>query len=230
MPHEHPLHADVVVQCWCCRSLQPFHFSSPADAVVCAACTGHLGPEKAQRRDEEHVALWLGLWSSEHDARLAAATRFVAAGEAAAARIADLESQLAALTAGVAEQFQAAPDGAVHERLQSEIVRRAERNTELARRLSDRLFAELWRLGSLHHDDSSTPGLCSCGRRLAECPESRILDGERRAVADWEAKNLRLLAEGKRHALPAEHPSVAADGAAGPQRSRPGAMRSGRNP
>jgi PAS domain-containing protein len=208
MPHEHPLHTDVVVQCWCCRSLQPFRFRAASDPVVCAHCTGHLGPEKAEQRDTDHVALWLGLWSEEHDARLAAASRSVAAADAAATRIAQLETQLEDLMARVADGFASAPDAAVREHLQSEIVRRAERNTELVRRLSDRLSVELWRLDVLHHDDPSKPGFCSCGRPLAQCPESRILDGERRAIRDWEARNLALKAQGKRHALPDDHPGL----------------------
>ena len=61
MPHPHPLHADVEVPCLCCGSVQRFRFASSSDQVVCGHCRSHLGAERAEQRDREHIALWRGL-------------------------------------------------------------------------------------------------------------------------------------------------------------------------
>ena len=61
MPHQYALHTDVEARCLCCESMQHFVFASPSDHVVCEHCRRHLGDEKAERRDREHVALWRGI-------------------------------------------------------------------------------------------------------------------------------------------------------------------------
>jgi hypothetical protein len=40
------------------------------------------------------------------------------------------------------------------------------------------------------------------------CPEWKAIEPQRRLVREWEARNLALLAQGTRHALPDDHPAV----------------------
>jgi hypothetical protein len=213
MPHDYALHTELEVTCLCCGSLQPFTFASASDQLVCSHCRTHLGDEKAVRRDRDHIALWSAIWEHERDARAEAVRQ--AATDAAAADTARsaLEAKVAELSATVIGQFDAVPASGVREELQSDLVRRAERATELSNRRNDRMMAVLWRLGRLHH--AAGAGRCACGKPITECPEYRVLSAEEQALREWESKNVALAEAGSRHALPAEHPAVAASGTAG---------------
>ena len=208
MAHPYDLHVDVLARCSCCQSQQTFRFASASDHVVCAACVHHLGAEKAERRDREHIRIW----SAQHDELTDALAAAASAAESAAAESAD---QIAGLTATVAQlnalvvgEFDQAEPGGVRAELESELVKRAERKTALAFRKLDRVMAALWRLAQLHHDDPADAARCSCGRPASTCAEWRIAQSERAALAEWEAQNLGLLEAGARHALPPEHPAV----------------------
>lgn len=207
MTHAHPLHVAVEVACLCCFLPQPFHFTSTSDQVVCTLCVHHIGAEKAERRDSEHVRLW----AARHAQLDAAHAQHVRETDALLlARDEDLtvlRGQVAELTAVVAGQFTAGIDG-VRNLLHSDLVKRAERNTELAKRQIDWAMAGLWRLERCHHDAAASPATCSCGRAAGSCAESRALDPSRQALADWEKKNVALLQAGRRHGLPSEHPAV----------------------
>jgi hypothetical protein len=209
MAHSYPLYTDVMAQCFCCQSLQPFHFTSATDQVVCGFCRKHLGSDKAERRDADHVALWVALFAAERAARQNAAATAKGAADERDREIAKLSTSVGELTASIADEFTSTPDGAVRDILQTEIVRRAERNTVLADRHIDRLMGAIWRINVLHHDDDKRAGRCSCGRPTAECPEGLVIDAERPSLASWENRNVALLREGKRHGLPGEHPEVA---------------------
>ena len=207
MTHSHPLHVDLEVPCLCCLAPQPFHFTSLSDQVVCTQCVHHIGAEKSERRDLEHVRLWATRWaasetaheqySSESDALLVARDNDLTA----------LRDQVTELSALVAGQFSAGIDG-VRGLLQNDLVKRAERNTELARRQIDWAMAGLWRIAALHHDAAAAK--CSCGRSIATCAESAAIDSLRQALGGWEKKNVALLQGGRRHGLPADHPAVLA--------------------
>lgn len=220
MPHQHPLHADVEVRCLCCESLQHFVFASPTDQVVCTHCRRHLGDDKAGRRDREHVALWRGIVAERDAAAGAEADEAERAATEAAATIATLTSERDQLRAGAIDGSGEA-GAALRRDLEGELVRRAERATELTNRRLDRAMVALWRLQAFHHPDPRKPGACTCGRSLTACPESRTLEGVRQEMRDWETRNLALLRAGKRHGLPDEHPDVGASGAGG--RGGPGA-------
>ncbi|WP_308468569.1 hypothetical protein [Rathayibacter soli] len=210
MPHGYPLYTTVEVECLCCGSLQPFRFTAATDQVVCTHCTKHLGSDKAERRDREHVALWSAI-DEDRRARFAALAAQAAADAAtAAAALAALSAQVAELSRTVIGQFDAEPGSGVRAELQNELVRRAERKAELAGRYSDRLMVVLWRLAALHHPDAAHASRCNCGTAITACAEFRLADAERAAIAQWESKQLGLLRAGARHALPAEHPEVAA--------------------
>lgn len=210
MTHSHPLHVDVEVRCLCCRSMQPFRFASPTDQVVCPFCAKHFGSDKAERRDRDHVELWLDLFTELQDAHAQAISAAGADADRAEATISGLRSEVAELREAIATGFENAP-AALRDALGSEVLTRSERRTELLYRRLDRLMAAIWRIDAVHHD-AATPGLCSCGTAVASCPESRSIDGERQELRTWEAKNLGLLREGARHALPAEHPAVTSGG------------------
>ncbi|WP_353826490.1 hypothetical protein [Agromyces sp. SYSU T0242] len=208
MPHEHPLHADVLVRCLCCETLQTFRFASASDHVVCSHCRAHLGPEKAERRDREHVALWRGILDAEQRDARAAAEAAAADAASAAEAIDRLRSERDQLRAGVLDRGSEA-GAALHDGLQEDLVRRARRATELTARRVDKAMVALWRLQAFHHPDPRKPGACTCGRSLPTCGESRILEEQRQEMLDWERRNLELLRAGKRHGLPPEHPEVA---------------------
>ncbi|MGO7983391.1 hypothetical protein ACC691_36685, partial [Rhizobium johnstonii] len=65
MPHDYPLHTDIEVRCLCCQSMQRFRFTSPSDHIVCEHCRAHLGDDKAERRDREHIALCRSITDAE---------------------------------------------------------------------------------------------------------------------------------------------------------------------
>jgi hypothetical protein len=208
MPHGHPLHVDVDAPCLCCGSVQRFRFASASDQVVCGHCRSHLGADKAERRDLDHIALWRGILEAHDREARAAAEAAAEAAAAASESVARLTAERDQLSAGVLDGGSAA-GVALRERLQGDLVRRAERATQLTARRVDKAMTALWRLQAFHHPDPRKPGSCMCGRSLPACGESRILEGQRQEMLDWERRNLELLRAGKRHGLPPEHPEVA---------------------
>ncbi|MRX44009.1 hypothetical protein [Agromyces kandeliae] len=207
MPHQHPLHADVDVPCLCCGSVQRFRFASASDQVVCGHCRSHLGADRAEQRDREHIAIWRGILEVHDRAARDAA-------EAAAAAASEAAELTARLTAERDQLRSGALDGAtevgaaLQDQLRDDRVRRAERATQLTSRRVDTAMVALWRLQAFHHPDARKTGSCTCGRSLPACGESRILEGVRQEMLDWERRNLELLRAGKRHGLPPEHPEV----------------------
>lgn len=208
MPHSYPLHTDVMAQCFCCRSLQPFRFTSASDQVVCSFCQNHLGATKAERRDVDHIKMWSELLDDEQETHREYVAGADATADADSATIVQLRAQVEELTALATGAFDAAGGGGGRELLETAVVTRAERNTALANRRTDRVMSALWSLDRLHHDDPARPTHCVCGKTLASCAEGKILEPERRALRDWEQRNLALAVEGKRHALPKDHPSL----------------------
>jgi len=206
--HSYPLYVPVLAQCFCCRSLQPFTFGSASDQVVCALCLHHLGAEKAERRDAEHVELWLGQFAEQQDKHRRFADKAQASDTEKDAAIARLTGQVDDLRRIAARDFEHAPGTELRGILETDLVKRAERRAELAQHQIDWAMAVLWRLGTLHHADVATPRLCSCGRQVTACAELRALEPQYQAVHDWQTKNLRMLHAGKRHGLPADHPGV----------------------
>jgi len=205
VPHAYELHVDVTAPCLCCLAPRTFHFSSPSDQVVCGQCVSHLGSEKAERRDGEHVRMWADLYADQQ-------VKFQLEVEALGARLAAeaaattaLQAESAGLTAVVAGEF---ATGGVRELLENDVVRRADRATELANRRNDRAMAVLWRLERLHRENDKNFGACACGKPIVKCAEFAAIEPERQAVREWEKKNAVLAAEGKRHGLPAEHPAA----------------------
>jgi hypothetical protein len=209
MPHAYPLHTDVTAPCLCCLAPRPFRFSSPADQVVCAACVNHLGETKAQRRDTEHVEMWASLYSAEQIDHRDDVERLESSVTTAEESIAGLRDQVVQLTALAAADVAASTGGAVRALVENDVVRRAERNTELANRRTDRVMAALWRVDALHHPQDGDPKLCTCGKPGGKCAENLALEPERQTLRDWERKNVALARAGSRHALPAGHPAIA---------------------
>jgi hypothetical protein len=186
--HQYALHTAVTAPCLCCRAPRVFTFTSASDQVVCATCTHHLGAAKSERRDTEHVAMWAELYAREtssHDSDVAAAVTSEAAD---AAIIAALTEQTVSLTAVVADRFEERAVG-VRELIENDVVRRAERNTELANRRTGRVMAVLAAIDELHHDDPSRADRCSCGKPVVGCPEYRAVEPERKAIREWAAKH-----------------------------------------
>ena len=208
MTHPYKLHEDIQAQCLCCRALQPFNFASASDQVVCSFCARHVGSEKAERRDGEHLTMWVGLLADEQEAHrdfVAQATETIADKDRI---ITELTGQVDELRGLVAGKYEQTGVGGVRGLLENDLIKRAERKAELAGRRIDWSMAVLWRIGILHHDDKASPGRCVCGRSSMDCPEGKAIDPLRQAVRDWEKKNLQLLADGKRHGLPDDHPQV----------------------
>ena len=208
MAHSYPLHVDLVAPCECCGATQPFRFSSASDHVICAFCTKHLGTDKAMRRDADHVRMWVEIYTDETDAHAADIERADDAARATASEIAALQQQVSELTGAIAGEFTATPVGAVRTLLETDLVKRAERNAQLAARRTDRVMVALWRLAQLHHDNAARPQQCSCGKSIVACAEYAAVEPERRTLTEWEDRNLALLRAGSRHALPAEHPAL----------------------
>ena len=205
MPHAYDLHVDVTVQCLCCLAPRTFRFASASDQVVCAQCVNHLGTDKSERRDREHVVMWADLLADQQVKHQLEVEGLSAEVTREAAEIASLQTQSAGLTAVVAGEFAA---GGVRDLLENDVVRRADRATELANRRNDRVMAVLWRLERLHRENDKNFGACACGKPILKCPDFAAIEPERHAVLDWEKKNVALAAEGKRNGLPSEHPAA----------------------
>ncbi|TFD78285.1 hypothetical protein [Cryobacterium fucosi] len=213
MTHSYPLYQAIRAQCFCCQALQSFTFTSATDQVVCAMCLHHLGDDKAERRDAEHVQLWLAQYADLQEVHRRGVEKANLDAAEAAATILTLTGQLDELRGLVAGRFDRTVSGDIRGLLENDLVRRAERRGMLALRQLDWAMAVIWRLGMLHHDDLAHPGSCVCGRPVTACAEGRALDPQRQAVRDWEKKNLALLAAAKRHGLPDDHHRVAGAGA-----------------
>jgi hypothetical protein len=205
VPHAYELHVDVTAQCLCCLAGRTFRFSSPSDQVVCGQCVNHLGTDKSERRDREHVMMWAQLAADQQVHHQAEVEQLTAKLAAEAGVVARLRAESEGLTAVVAGEFAV---GGVRDLLENDVVRRADRATELANRRNDRTMAALWRLERLHHENDTNIGVCACGKPVVKCAEFAAIEPERQAVRDWEKKNRALAAEGKRHALPAGHPAA----------------------
>jgi hypothetical protein len=207
--HSYPLYVNVLAQCFCCQSLQPFHFTSATDQVVCGHCLRHLGAEKAEQRDTDHIALWLGQFAAQQQALHELEATSTATLAERDAEIAALAAQVADLTGIVAGRFDRGPDAALRGLLETEVLKRAERKAELGQRRTDAAMAVLWQIDRRHAANPADPQRCGCGTSIVACPETRALGAVRQALGDWEAKNLKLHAAGQRHALPAGHPALA---------------------
>ena len=209
MAHSYPLYVNVLAQCFCCQSLQPFHFSSATDQVVCSHCLRHLGTEKAELRDTDHITLWLGQFAELQETLREVTATTTATITERDAEIAALAAQVAELTGIVAGRFDRGPDAGLRGLLETEVLKRAERKAELGQRRTDAAMAVLWQIDRLHRVAPADPQHCGCGKSAAKCPESRALNPVRQALADWESKNQKLHAAGQRHALPVGHPDLA---------------------
>lgn len=208
MPHAYPLHVAVTAPCLCCRVPREFVFASPTDQVVCAACVNHLGQDKAERRDLEHVARWERLHADLLFNHQGEVESLQAAAAESANTIAALAAQVAELTAVAAGEFVAETGAGVRGLIENDVTRRAERNTQLANRRVDRIMAVLWRIDAAHHENDKNSGHCTCGKLLTQCPEFAALQPERQSLRDWERKNVALAREGARNGLPGEHPEA----------------------
>jgi hypothetical protein len=209
VPHAYELHVEVTATCLCCRAPRTFVFASPTDQVVCASCVAHLGSDKSERRDLQHVAMWADLYADQrinHEAEVEGLSATIAAD---AETVAALRDQVAGWTAVAAGEFAASPSSGVRELVETEVLARSARSVELLQRRIDRLMVALWKIEALHHDKPGAPGSCTCGKLLVACGETRALEPERQALRDWESKNAALARDGRRHALPTEHPQSA---------------------
>ncbi|GAA3867840.1 hypothetical protein GCM10022381_09120 [Leifsonia kafniensis] len=207
MAHAYQLYNDVDAQCLCCRAMQPFHFTSAADQVVCSFCVRHTGPDRAERRDTDHVALWLELYTELQDVHAAAVADATAESALKDQIIAERVAEVDELRGLLAESFDSTPRGGIREVLETDLVKRAERKTELAERRTDRAMAVLWRLAQRHSINPGDPALCGCGMGVALCPDQQALELVRTELAEWETRNVQRAEAGQRHALPPEHPS-----------------------
>lgn len=208
MPHSYPLHHDVQAQCLCCLSAQSFTFTSATDQVVCPQCAHHVGAEKSERRDREHVTAWAVRFAEEQQANTDFSAATVAVIGDKDAVIAGLTEQIAQLGKVVTGNFDHTEVGGVRALLESDLIKRAERKAELAGKRVDWAMAVIWRLNALHRVDPAHPQVCVCGTSSVRCAALATLEPLRQALEDWESKNLRLARSGQRHGLPAEHPDL----------------------
>jgi len=203
MVHAHPLHVAVDVECYCCRLEQTFTFTSPNDQLVCAECSRHYGEGKAEKRDLDHIAMWSARFGALAQQQRDLTESTDAERMSAQATETELRARVAELTTAIADDFAGTDLGGSRALLENELVARAERRTELAIRLNDRLMVALWRMDRIHHDGA--PLHCSCGKKVVACDEWSAIEPQRQAIRDWEKRNLALRAEGKRDALPPEY-------------------------
>lgn len=195
----------MLVECLCCHASQPFHFSSSSDQVVCPYCARHLGDDRAVQRDAQHIALWASLLEDAESRFDDATSAAQVALDEADVRITVLTAQVGELSRIIAGDIDSAAESPSRTLLETEALGRARRRAELAARGNDAVFAALWAINARHGDAGA---LCACGEAITDCPDRAVLAPVRGRIADWEARNLALLAQGTRHALPAGHPAM----------------------
>jgi hypothetical protein len=198
----------IDAECRCCRIVKQFTFASPSDQVVCVPCARHIGGDKAEKRDADHVAMWADLYGGAIEEQRVFVAQANVERLADGATIADLRARVAELAGSIADSFEGPGLGGARGLVETEVTRRAERRTELAKRHNDRIMAVLWRLERLHRDADAGGNSCSCGRPTAACAEWKAIEPQRRSVRDWEARNVALLKGGQRHGLPGDHPEA----------------------
>lgn len=189
MTHQYQLHADLLAECLCCHALQPFHFDSASAQVVCSFCVRHIGLEKAERRDADHVRLWAELHAEAQESHRDVVTRSEHALAERDGALAELRLQVDELTELVAGAFDQTRTGGVRQLLETEIVRRAERKAELEYRRNDRLMDTLWRLSLLHRVDAPSPAACVCGTPSVACAELKAIEPMRQSLVDWDRRH-----------------------------------------
>lgn len=208
MTHDNPLHVDLLTQCWCCQALQPFKFTSATDQVVCSFCVRHLGADRAEKRDKDHLRMWVETLVDERESNRSTVEKLTATLAERDAALAALTARVDELTNVVAGEFDRAPSGQVRSLLENEVVKRADKRAALEQRRNDRMMAAIWRVDRLHREGERDPLTCVCGTPLVRCAEWRAVEPVRQALRDWETKNVQLLRDGQRHALPDDHPDV----------------------
>jgi hypothetical protein len=193
--HQYRLHEDLLAECLCCHAQQPFHFESSSQQVVCTFCTRHIGTEKAERRDADHVRLWSEMYTDAletHQRFVAESERVMAEKDAA---IRELEERVTELTSLVAGQFDQTQTGGVRSVLQTELLKRAERRTELESRRTARAMRVLAQLAVLHRSSEDDPLRCACGRSVVECAERAAIEPLGRDIAEWDSRSRRIGAQ-----------------------------------
>jgi len=206
--HDNPLHVDLLTQCWCCQALQPFKFTSPTDQVVCSFCVRHLGSDRAEKRDQDHVRMWVQTLVDERASNRSAVEQLNATLAENDTTLAELRTQVAELTSIVGGEFDRTPSGPVRSLLENDIVKRAEKKSALEQRRTDRVMVAIWRVNLLHRDSDGDALTCVCGASVARCDAWKAIEPVRRSLSDWETKNITLARQGQRHALPDDHPEV----------------------
>jgi hypothetical protein len=193
--HHYRLHEDLLAECLCCHAQQPFHFESSSQQVVCAFCTRHIGTEKAERRDADHVRLWSEMYTDAQETH----QRFVAESERVIAEkdvaIGELEERVTELTSLVAGQFDQTRTGGVRSVLQTELLKRAERRTELESRRTARVMRVLAQLAVLHRSSDDDPLRCECGKSVVDCTERAAIEPLRQDIAEWDTRSTRTGAQ-----------------------------------
>jgi len=208
--HDNPLHVDILTQCWCCQALQPFKFTSPTDQVVCSFCVRHLGPDRAQTRDKDHIKMWVEILLGEREANRGAVEKLTATLADNDKALTEYRVQVDDLTSIVAGEFGRTTSGPVRSLLENDIVKRAEKKSALEQRRNDRSMVAIWRVNLLHREGDGGALTCICGVSLARCEVWKAIEPVRQPMFDWETKNIALLRQGQRHALPDDHPEVVA--------------------
>jgi hypothetical protein len=196
--HQYRLHEDILAECLCCHSRQPFHFESASDQVVCTFCTRHIGAEKAERRDADHVRLWAELYDEAQETHRAFAAESERQGTEKDATLVELQARVDELTGFVNGQFDQTRVGGVRELLETELLKRAERRTELESRRTARAMQVLAQLAARHGATEEHPLRCRCGKPVVDCADLAVLEPLRQEIADWEARAGRASGTGQR--------------------------------
>ncbi|MGO4691732.1 hypothetical protein [Glaciibacter sp. 2TAF33] len=188
MTHRYRLHEDILAECLCCHSQQPFHFDSASDQVVCTFCTRHIGAEKAERRDADHVRLWAELYAEADEAHRVFAAESARRSAENDAALVELQAKVDQLTGIVNGQFDQTATGGVRALLETELLKRAERRTDLESRRTARAMQVLARIAARHGADQQNPLRCRCGNPVVDCRDLAALEPLRQEIADWEAR------------------------------------------
>jgi len=126
------------------------------------------------------------------------------------ARIAQIVDENDLLRTHIVDQYKAAIFDDLAEKLRSDVVVDAEKARDSAfSREAEVLSMLLLDIEPRHRGKQGKDSKCTCGLLTNACSEWRIIEPFRVQLKVWEGKQLKRMAEGKRHGLPRRHPEVA---------------------
>ena len=171
---------------------------------LCGICTKHQGshPSDLERRNRQHLEQWQLDFERQQQKYEARQAKRDADADADA-----VISRLRETIEKLKDEISSKPVQFVERNLDQETVDEALRERDNANAACVRVYKTLAQVRVIHHDTGR--GLCKCGKKLTECAETEIVDGNR-SFLRWEARQVGHVRRNGPYgsALPEGHPAI----------------------